>query len=44
MQPYDFQGAREAFIDWSLRRDVAEGYGSAPEPEFAEPIGARRAA
>jgi DNA-binding transcriptional LysR family regulator len=29
----------QRFIDWSLRRDVAEGYGSAPEPEFAHPIG-----
>jgi hypothetical protein len=34
----------QRFIDWSMRREMAEGYGSAPEPEFAEPIGARRAA
>lgn len=32
----------QRFIDWSARRDIAEGYGSGPEPEFHEPIGARR--
>jgi hypothetical protein len=31
----------QRFIDWSMRREMAEGYGSAPEPEFTEPIGAR---
>jgi len=34
------------FTDWSMRRELAEGYGNAPEPEpeFAAPIGAVRAA
>jgi DNA-binding transcriptional LysR family regulator len=32
----------QRFIDWSMRRDLAEGYGTAPEPEFSEPIGGRR--
>ena len=32
----------QRFIDWSLRRDLAEGYGNAPEPEYTEPIGGRR--
>lgn len=31
----------QRFIDWSMRRELAEGYGSAPEPEFQEPIGGR---
>jgi hypothetical protein len=32
-------------LDWSKRRDLAEYFaGPGPEPEFAEPIGARRAA
>lgn len=31
----------ESFIDWSKRRDLAEGYGRAPRPEFASPIGGR---
>jgi hypothetical protein len=33
----------QRFVDWSMRRELAEGYGSAPEPEFAEPIGGSRA-
>lgn len=33
----------QRFIDWSARREVAEGYGNAPEPEFESPIGGRRA-
>jgi DNA-binding transcriptional LysR family regulator len=32
----------QRFVDWSMRRELAEGYGSAPEPEFSEPIGGRR--
>lgn len=31
----------QRFIDWSLRRDLAEGFGNAPEPAFSEPIGGR---
>lgn len=31
----------QRFIDWSMRRDIAEGFGVAPEPEFSEPIGVR---
>ena len=30
------------FIQWSARRDLAEGLGHAPTPEFASPIGGRR--
>lgn len=30
------------FIQWSMRRDLAEGYGAQPTPKFTEPIGARR--
>jgi hypothetical protein len=33
----------QRFIDWSMRRELAEGYGTAPEPEFSEPIGSRSA-
>jgi DNA-binding transcriptional LysR family regulator len=29
----------QRFIDWSARRELAEGYGSAPEPDFTSPIG-----
>jgi DNA-binding transcriptional LysR family regulator len=32
----------QRFIDWSARRELAEGYGNAPEPEFEQPIGGRR--
>ena len=32
----------QRFIDWSMRRELAEGYGQTPEPEFEAPIGARR--
>lgn len=32
----------QRFIDWSMRRELAEGYGTAPEPEFQEPIGRTR--
>jgi hypothetical protein len=32
----------EAFTQWSMRRDLAEGYGSGPVQEFASPIGGRR--
>jgi hypothetical protein len=32
----------QRFIDWSARREIAEGYGNAPEPEFDSPIGGRR--
>lgn len=31
----------QRLIDWSARREIAEGYGHAPEPEFASPIGGR---
>jgi hypothetical protein len=31
------------FIDWSMRRELAEGYGQAPEPEFEAAIGGRKA-
>jgi hypothetical protein len=30
----------EGFIDWSKRRDLAEGYHRVPEPVFSSPIGA----
>lgn len=30
------------FLNWSKRRDLAEAYGTGPEPEFSEPIGARQ--
>ena len=33
----------QRFIDWSMRRELAEGYGTTPEPEFHEPIGGTRA-
>lgn len=33
----------QRFIDWSARRDLAEGYGNAPEPEAASVIGGQRA-
>lgn len=32
----------QRFVDWSMRRELAEGYGNAPEPDFASPIGGRR--
>lgn len=32
----------QRFIDWSARRELAEGYGTEPVPEFTEPIGGRR--
>lgn len=31
----------QRFADWSQRRELAEGAGSLPEPEFSAPIGAR---
>lgn len=34
----------QRFIDWSARREMAEGYGRTPEPTYEKPIGARRAA
>lgn len=35
---------QEKLTEWSMRREIAEGYGHAPEPENVEPIGGRRAA
>lgn len=32
----------QRFIDWSMRRELAEGYGRAPEPEFSETFGGAR--
>lgn len=32
----------QRFVDWSMRRELAEGYGQAPDPEFSEPIGGRQ--
>jgi hypothetical protein len=32
----------QRFVDWSARRELAEAYGTAPEPEFTSPIGGRR--
>jgi hypothetical protein len=32
----------EAFTNWSMRRDLAEGYGRDPEPQYTSAIGARR--
>lgn len=29
----------QRFIDWSARRELAEGYGHAPEPDFEAAIG-----
>lgn len=29
-----------SLAEWSMRRELAEGYGDTPEPEFAQPIGA----
>lgn len=35
----------QRFIDWSMRRELAEGYGQVPEPEEPHAVfGARRAA
>lgn len=34
----------QRFADWSQRREMAEGYGNAPEPPEPTPIGGRRAA
>lgn len=31
------------FIEWSMRRELAEGYGQAPEPEYTSAIGGRAA-
>lgn len=31
----------QRFTDWSMRRELAEGYGTAPEPTYSKPIGAR---
>jgi hypothetical protein len=33
----------QRFIDWSARRELAEGFGTAPEPEFEAAIGGRKA-
>jgi hypothetical protein len=30
------------FIDWSMRRELAEGYGQVPEPAYEPVIGARQ--
>lgn len=30
------------FVDWSMRRELAEGFGNAPEPKYADPIGGVR--
>jgi hypothetical protein len=32
----------QRFVDWSMRRELAEGYGTAPEPGFSQPIGGHR--
>lgn len=32
----------QMFCSWSMRRDLAEGYGNAPEPTFESAIGGRR--
>jgi hypothetical protein len=34
----------QRFVDWSMRRDLAEGYGNAPEPPDSNVIGGQRAA
>lgn len=31
------------FCDWSMRRELAEGYGHTPEPVYEQPIGVRAA-
>lgn len=31
----------QMFCTWSMRRELAEGYGQAAEPEFTSPIGGR---
>lgn len=31
----------QRFADWSMRRELAEGYGQALEPKYETPIGAR---
>jgi DNA-binding transcriptional LysR family regulator len=31
----------QRFVDWSLRREMAEAYGHVPEPTFEPPIGGR---
>jgi hypothetical protein len=28
----------QRFIDWSMRRELAEGYGNTPEPEFVKAL------
>lgn len=30
----------QRFSDWSMRRELAEGYGQTPEPTYEKPIGA----
>lgn len=32
----------QRLMDWSARREIAEGYGNTPTPDFEPPIGARR--
>lgn len=31
----------QMFCQWSMRRELAEGYGTAPQPEFTSAIGGR---
>ena len=31
----------ERFVEWRMRRELAEGYGRTPEPTFEKPIGKR---
>lgn len=33
----------QRFTEWSMRRDLAEGYGQTPEPTYEKPIGVRAA-
>jgi hypothetical protein len=33
----------QRLCEWSMRRELAEGYGTAPEPEFEAAIGGRKA-
>jgi len=32
----------DSFIQWSMRRDLAEGFGNAPAPQYDSPIGGRK--
>lgn len=33
----------QRFTEWSMRRELAEGYGQTPEPTYEKPIGVRAA-